>query len=446
MNKKIIEHDCIIRNASCVRPEKTFNADIAIDKGKISKIIPDPESNSSESEQHRGKKEIDAKGLTLIPGVIDTQVHFREPGLTHKEDLESGSRAALLGGVTTFFEMPNTNPATTTVKSIQDKIERAHKTSWVDFAFFIGATGQNTEELIEATKLDHCCGVKIFLGSSTGDLLLYREEALSEIFQKLPKDVVIAVHSENEELLVKNKHIRDQATSVHAHPQWRSVEVALSSTKRIIQIARKNNRKLHILHISTAEEIDFLRENKDICTFEITPQHLTLAAPECYDQLGTYAQMNPPIREAYHRDKLWQAIDEGLADVIGSDHAPHTKEEKDCAYPQSPSGMPGVQTMLPLMLMHYKNKKIKLNQIVHYLCEAPTKLYPFLSDRGRIEEGLRADLVLLDLGQEVTLQNEQMASKCGWTPFSGMKHPGKIHTVITKGRIYDAHNFPTNKI
>lgn len=423
MSQKI---DTIIRNAQCVRSDKIFQADIAIADGLIQSIedqitIDDP-----------SVRQIDAKGMTLIPGVIDSQVHFRDPGLTHKEDLTSGSKAAIAGGVTTFLEMPNTKPSTTTVKALEEKISLANEKSFADFGFFIGASLDNLNEIKLSQKIPGRCGVKIFLGSSTGDLLLYQEEALRKIFTQIPEGI-IAVHSENEQILKDNISIRDEAKSVHAHTQWRSPKVCLSSTQRIVRIARECKRPLHILHISTAEEVEFLKDQKDLITFEITPQHLTLFAPDCYDRLGTFAQMNPPIREKYHQDKLWWAIQNKIADVIGSDHAPHTKEEKNQTYPNSPSGMPGVQTMLPLMLSHRDRGMISLEDIVHYLCEAPAKLYG-LKDRGRIEVGKKADLVFIDLQKQDIISNSQMQSRCEWTPFDGTSYTGAISEVLLSGK------------
>lgn len=415
--------DCIIRQAQCVRPEGIFTSDVAIGQGIIQEISPHIEIPKGQD-----VRVINGDGLHLMPGVIDSQVHFREPGLTHKEDLETGSKAALLGGVTTFLEMPNTNPPTTSLQSLKEKIALGKEKSWVDFGFFIGASGANLQELQKAIELSGCCGIKIFLGSSTGDLLLYKKESLEDILTNIP-NAIIAVHSENEELLNKNIHLRDQATSVHAHPQWRSVEVALSSTKRIVEIARRCGRGVHILHISTGEEMDFLKDHKDLFTVEVTPQHLTLSAPECYNELGTFAQMNPPIREARHQERLWQALNDGTVDVIGSDHAPHTKEEKQKAYPQSPSGMPGVQTILPVMLSHVDQGRISLENVVKFLCEAPAKLYS-LNDRGRLEVGKKADLILLDRRKEVTIQDDQMASRSNWTPFKGLRYRGSLEHVF----------------
>lgn len=418
------KYNVLIKNAHCINEGKEFKADIAVSGSRIAKIADHLDVQAD--------RVIDATGLTLIPGVLDTQVHFREPGLTHKEDIASGSLSAAAGGVVGFLEMPNTNPSTTNIDALKTKIEIAKKTSSTNFGFFIGATADNIEELIKAQDLPGCCGVKIFLGSSTGSLLLYEEKKLLEIFQKVK--MPIAVHSEDEELLNKRMSFRDNATSVHAHPVWRNEETALSSTKKVIELAKKAGRKIHILHISTQEEIEFLAQNKDHCTVEVTPQHLTLSAPECYDELGTYAQMNPPIREERHRQALWKAVQNGVVDVIGSDHAPHTKEEKDRPYPNSPSGMPGVQTIFPLMLDHALKGKLSMTQLVQLLCHAPAELYSF-KDRGFLKEGYFADFTLFDPKAKTTILHEKMHSRCGWTPFHNKELDGRVCLSLLEGQV-----------
>ena len=413
--------DIVIQNPHCVLPEGIKVVDVGVSRGKIVAL--------GDLKKETPSKVIDGTGLHLIPGVIDSQVHFREPGATHKEDLQTGSQGALLGGVTTFLEMPNTTPPTTNAQRIAEKVVLAQSKCQTHFGFFMGATAHNLEELKRAHTLPHCCGIKIFLGSSTGDLLLHDEKVLEEIFRQTRG--VIAIHSEEETLLKQNLSIHNQATSVHDHLKWRSVEVALTSTKKIISLARATERKIHILHISTQEEMEFLAEQKDICTVEVTPQHLTLKAPQCYDEWGTYAQMNPPIREERHRKALWKGIEQGTVDVIGSDHAPHTRKEKEVGYPGSPSGLPGVQTTLPLMLNHRAKGRITLEKIVELLCEKPSKLYS-LSTKGAIEVGFDADLVLLDLTKKVTLTHSMMATRSGYTPFHGKTVQGfPTHTIVS---------------
>ena len=335
--------DLIIKNGQCYINGKLENKDVAIKDGKISKI-------GEVSEE--AKEVYDAKNLIVLPGCIDTQTHFREldlivydafktSGSTDTEDLHSGSRAAVAGGITAVFEMPNTNPPTSNIKEFQRKLDLAKNRMYCNYAFYFGATAENVNQLAELKDLEGCCGIKLFVGSSTGNLLVALEEDIDKVFQHCSK--IVAVHSEDEEILNRNKKLIKNG-DVHSHPVWRSEECAISSTRRIVRIAKKYNKKAHVLHITTKQEIDFLSQHKGNITFEITPQHLTIYAPDCYDKLGTYAQMNPPIRDKSHYDRLWYAVKNNINDTIGSDHAPHLKANKDKEYPNSPSGMPGVQT------------------------------------------------------------------------------------------------------
>jgi len=416
-------YDLILENGYCVFPDKVEKANIAIKDGII-KLITDHQITNP------AKKVIDIRGKHIIPGVIDTQVHFRDPGFPDKETLRTGLTAALQGGVTCVFDMPNTKPATINSIELQKKIDTADQVNLIDSYFFIGATSDNLQDIIEAEKNPRCCGIKIFLGSSTGNLLLNDPRVLKQIFLNTKKP--IAIHSEDEEILKERIEIRNNSKDPIDHPIWRNVESALSSTKMIINLARECNRKLHILHITTKEEMEFLNKNKDICTVEVTPQHLTLSSPECYQTLGTYAQMNPPIREKVHQDALWIGIENNTVDVIGSDHAPHTKEEKDKGYPKSPSGMPGVQTTLPVMLNHVNDKKLTLSRLVQLLCENPAKIYS-LDKIGKIQEGFWANLNVLDLDQDWTINSSWIKYKCGWSPFNNKKIKGKISHTFFKG-------------
>ena len=410
--------DLIIKNGSCYIDKDLKDQDIAIKDGKIIEI------GKIDSE---AKEVFDAKGLTVLPGCIDTQTHFREPGSTDTEDLHSGSRAAIVGGITSVFEMPNTNPPTSNKVEFQKKLDLAKNRMYCNYAFYFGATPDNADELADLKNLEGCCGIKLFAGSSTGNLLVQFEEDIEKVFKSSSK--VVSVHSEDEEILNRNKKLIKDG-DVHSHPIWRSEECAISSTRRIVRIAERYKKKAHILHVTTKQEIDFLSQHKGNITFEITPQHLTIYAPDCYDKLGTYAQMNPPIRDKSHYDRLWYGVKNNLNDTIGSDHAPHLKENKEKKYPNSPSGMPGVQTLLPIMLNHVNDGKLTIKQLIRLICENPIKIFN-IKDKGFIRESFDADLTIIDMNKISTIDNNNIASKCGWTPFHGKKVKGfPVYTIV----------------
>ncbi len=379
-----------------------------------------------------GRENLDVKGLTVLPGLIDSQVHFREPGLTHKEDLETGTRGAALGGITTIFEMPNTIPTTTTREALEDKFNRAKGRAWTDHAFFVGGSPENVENLRELEKFPGTPGIKIFMGSSTGSLLVEDDPTLEKIFQSGHRRVTL--HSEDERILRENKKIAVESGDVRMHPVWRSVESALSSTTRLLQLARKTGRPVHVLHVTSAEEMELLAKNKDIASVEVLPQHLTLFAPDCYDRLGTLAQQNPPIRDKRHMEALWKAVQSGVVDVLGSDHAPHTLEEKNQKYPNTPSGMPGVQTTVPLMLNHVHEGRLSLERFVELMTEGPIRVFG-LKNKGRIKVGYDADFTIVDLNATRTIENKWIASRSAWTPFDGMKVRGWPKMTIIRGQI-----------
>ncbi len=414
--------DLIIKNGSCYINKDLKDQDIAIKDGKIIQI------GKIDSES---KELFDAKGLTVLPGCIDTQTHFREPGSTDTEDLHSGSRAAIAGGITSVFEMPNTNPPTSNMKEFQRKLDLAQNRMFCNYAFYFGATADNTDDLANLKGLEGCCGIKLFAGSSTGNLLVAEEDDIDKVFQNSSK--VVAVHSEDEAILKLNTKLIKEG-DVQTHPVWRSVECAMSSTRRIVRIAEKYNKKAHVLHITTKEEIDFLSQHKGNITFEITPQHLTLYAPDCYDKLGTYAQMNPPIRDKSHYDRLWYAVKNNFNDTIGSDHAPHLKINKEKIYPNSPSGMPGVQTLIPVMLNHVNDGKLTLEQFINSVCENPVKIFG-IKNKGFIKKGYDADFTIVDMYKKILVQNKNIESKCGWSPFNGLEFKGTPVATIINGEI-----------
>ncbi|BBK31060.1 dihydroorotase [Stella humosa] len=375
---------------------------------------------------------IDARGLTVLPGVIDTQVHFREPGSEHKEDLATGTAAAAMGGVTAIFEMPNTKPLTLTAADLGEKLRLAAGRTQVDHAFFMGGSAANAEHLAVLERLPGCCGVKVFMGSSTGDLLVEDDATLAAILKNGVRRM--AVHAEDEARLKARRHLVEGGAPPTMHPEWRDEQTALLATQRLVGLARQARRKVHVLHITTAEEMEFLAGHKDFATVETTPQHLTLAAPECYERLGTYAQMNPPIRSARHREALWRAVADGVVDVIGSDHAPHTRAEKDKPYPESPSGMPGVQTLVPLLLDHVAQGRMTLARFVDLTSAGPQRLYD-IAGKGRIALGYDADLTIVDLNARRRIENSWIVSKCGWTPFDGMDVTGWPIATVVRGNI-----------
>jgi len=414
--------DLLIVNGICATPSGIAPANIGVRGGRIVAIGSLSGASASET--------VDAQGLHVLPGVIDTQVHFREPGNEHKEDLESGSRAAVLGGVTAVFEMPNTAPPTTTRLAIEDKFARAKNRMHCDYAFYVGATPQNVGALGELERIPGVAGVKAFLGSSTGTLLLSEEDAILAALKGGRRRM--AVHSEDEARLNERKHLA-LTGDPRSHPVWRDTETARLSTERVLGLARKAGRRLHVLHVTTADELPLLAAARDLATVETTPQHLTLAAPECYERLGTYAQMNPPIREASHRDALWQAVREGLIDVIGSDHAPHTREEKDKVYPNTPSGMPGVQTLATILLDHVNAGRMTLERFVDMTSAGAARIFG-IAGKGRIARGFDADFAIVDLKKKRRIENSWIASKCGWTPFDGMETTGWPVATIIRGR------------
>lgn len=422
--------DLILDNAEAVlyRPDTndfvTEKVKIAVHNGRIVEVGSSLKSTAART--------LDLTGLTVLPGVIDSQVHFREPGLTHKEDIESGSRAAVLGGVTNFFEMPNTNPVTTTQERFQEKLNLAQKRAHCGYAFFVGAADDNVDQLPDLEKLPHCPGVKIFLGASFGSLLVDRDDVFEKVMQSGRRRLTI--HSEDEARMKERKQIAIDAGHPRVHHIWRDEESAMISTQKSIRLAEKYNRPVHILHVSSSEEMQFLAQHKNIASVEILPQYLTLSAPECYERLGTLAQQNPPIRDIRHFDLLWKAVQNGTVDVIGSDHAPHTLEEKNKPYPNSPSGFPGVQTLVPIMLNHVHHQKLSLHHFVRLVTENPVRLFG-VRNKGRIAVGYDADFTIVDLKKTRTIENKWIASKCGYTPFDGFKVTGWPTHTIVRGQI-----------
>ena len=361
--------------------------------------------------------------------MIDSQVHFREPGQEHKEDLQTGSLAAVMGGVTAVFEMPNTKPETTSAGALADKVARGRKRMHCDFAFWVGGTRDNVADIPELERLPGAAGIKVFMGSSTGDLLVADDAGVAEILKRTRRRA--AFHSEDEFRLEERKALR-VAGDPSSHPVWRDAVAAMKCTERLVRIARETHARIHVLHISTAEEMVFLAHQKDVATVEATPHHLTLSADD-YARLGTLLQMNPPVRDRSHRDGVWWGLAQGVVDVLGSDHAPHTLEEKSKPYPASPSGMPGVQTLVPVMLNHVAEGRLTIERFVDLSSHGPCRIFG-LADKGRIAVGYHADLTIVDLKRRETITNAKSASRAGWTPYDGLQVTGWPVGTIIRGR------------
>jgi dihydroorotase len=414
-------HDLLLKGATVVNHDGEAVRDLAIAGGRIAAIGDLSRATAGEI--------IDCRGLTVLPGVIDTQVHFRDPGMTHKEDLVSGSLSAVMGGVTAVFEMPNTNPTTTSAEALAAKVARAHHRMHCDFAFFVGGTRENTKELPDLERLPGCAGVKVFMGSSTGSLLVEDDEGVRNILKAIRRRA--SFHSEDEYRLNERKHLRIPGDA-RSHPVWRDEIAALQCTQRLVRLAHETGKRVHVLHITTAQEMEFLKDHKDVASVEATPHHLTLEGPQCYERLGTFAQMNPPVRDAAHLAGIWRGLEQGIVDVLGSDHAPHTREEKSKDYPATPSGMTGVQTLVPIMLDHVNAGRLSLMRFVDLTSAGPARLFA-IAGKGRIAVGYDADLTVVDLKRRQTITNQWIKSRAGWTPYDGLTVTGWPVATFVRG-------------
>lgn len=413
--------ELVLAGGTVHTPSGAAVADVAVRDGRIVGI----------GTYSDAARRIDCTGLDVLPGVIDSQVHFREPGLEHKEDLETGSRAAVLGGVTAVFEMPNTSPNTDTAERVADKLRRARHRMYCDHAFYVGATADNAAELAELERIPGTAGVKIFMGASTGSLLVAEDDALARVLASGTRRV--AIHAEDEARMQDRRDFRVEGDP-SSHPVWRDDESAMLATRRILRLARAARRPIHVLHVTTPAELELIAQHRDVATCEVTPQHLTLAAEDAYPRLGTYAQMNPPIRSAAHRDGLWHWLRQGVPDVLGSDHAPHTREEKAKTYPASPSGMPGVQTLLPLMLDHVAQGRMTLERLIDMTSISVQRVFGLVG-KGRIAAGYDADFTVIDRKGRFTVTEDWLDSRCGWSPFTGMELQGRVIGTIVRGNV-----------
>ena len=412
----------LVRNARIALPSgELYHGDLFAEGGRIAAIDRDIGRDADTV--------IEAGGHVLMPGVMDPQVHFREPGNEHKEDLSSGSRAAAKGGVTSFLEMPNTNPPTTSPTALTDKLARADEKSVVNYGFFIGATPNNLDHLLAA---EAACGIKIFMGASTGNLLVDQEEDLDRIFAHGREP--IAVHAEDEARIRERRAQFMESCDPADHSRIRDEQSALMATTRAVRLAKKYQRRLHVLHLSTAIETAFLRREKTpYISCEAIPNHLFLTT-DAYATMGPLAQMNPPIRSEHDRQALWEGLRSGVIDCIATDHAPHLLTEKALGYPRAPSGMPGVETSLPLMLTAMRDGQCSLAELQRWMCYNPARLYG-VANKGRIAIGWDADLTLVDMTREKPVRNEEMFTRAGWSPFHGRVLTGWPITTIVGGRV-----------
>ncbi len=413
----------LVQNAKMVLPNRIVEGDLRVSNGSIKTIAP-----FGGLKPEIGEYVIDGTGLHVLPGAIDPHVHFRDPGSPEKEDLESGSRAAAAGGITSFLDMPNTFPNATNRLSLEAKIASAAKKSVTHHGFFIGATKNNITDLQSVQGMDGVCGIKIFMGSSTGDLLVHEQKHLEEIFANTGG--IIATHAEDEERLQSRIPKFENRTDIAAHAECRDIECALIATKRASALANDHNHRLHIVHLTSGKEADWLSSNKgELITTEVCAQHLTFDQDDV-EKLGVRALMNPPIRYTQDRDKLWERLKDGTIDCIVTDHAPHTLKSKSVGFPKAPAGMPGVETSLPLMLTHAKDGKCSISDIVKWMCAGPAKVYG-IKNKGSLIEGFDADLTLVDLEKYRIIQDSDTWTRVGWTPYAGMELTGwPIYTIV----------------
>jgi len=412
----------LIKNAQVVLPQEVVQTSVLIDGRRIAAIDPAIQTAADEV--------IDASGLTLLPGVIDDQVHFREPGLTAKEDLRTATRACAKGGVTTFLEMPNTVPTTTTVQRLHEKLALAAEKCLVNYGFYIGATAENLDQLQQAQRTP---GIKIFIGSSTGDLLVDDQQALERIFAETT--LPITAHCEDETTIRRNREQYGQSGNVADHSRIRSAEAAMIATRRAFDLAVRHRHRFHLLHCSTAAEAQLLADHQNLLTAEVCPHHLFFNVDD-YARLGTLIQMNPSIKTRQDNEGLWQALQQGLIQVIATDHAPHLLEEKQQSYPKSPSGLPAVENSLPLLLNEVHRGRVTLQQVVHWMCDAPARVWDIVN-KGRIAEGYDADLVLVDMNLTKTVLNEEQQTKCRWSPWHGESLTGwPVRTWVLGREVY----------
>jgi dihydroorotase len=416
--------DLIIRGGTCVLPWAMLQTSVGVRDGKIAAIHLGAEATA--------EKTIDATGLHVLPGLIDPHVHLRDPGDPAIESIPTGTKAAVLGGLTAVFDMPNTSPSITDAKNVAWKQDYVEKQAWCDMGLYVGGTKTNIPKLAKLELERGICAIKVFAGSSTGDLMVEDDEHLEKVM--LSGHRRIAYHSEDEYRLQERKPMFKSGDPYSKHAEWRDVECAFLGTRRLMALARKTGRAAHILHVSTAEELDYLKDYRDICTVEVLVNHLTQSAPEVYDNLKGFGVMNPPIRDASHQAASWKALRDGTVDTIGSDHAPHPREAKLKPWPDVPAGLTGVQTLVPIMLNHVNAGRLSLPRMVDLMCAGPARVYGALN-KGRMAAGYDADFTIVDMKRTRTIEDSWIVTPCGWTPFNGMSVTGWPIATIVRGKM-----------
>ncbi len=425
--------DLLVQNATMILPKRVAIGDLRVVGGKIEAVAPGGGLDAKD-----GESVIDGTGLHLLPGAIDPHVHFREPGNYDKEDLESGSRAAASGGVTSFLDMPNNSPNTTNKATLQSKIQRASNKVVTHHGFFIGATKNNLNDLQSVEGMDGLCGIKIFMGNSTGDLLVHEQKDLENIFSNTSG--IIATHAEDEERLQHRIEKFKDRTDIRAHAECRDAKCAMIATKRAVSLAKDHDHRLHVVHLTSAEEANWLVKNKgDLVTTEVCTHHLSFNQ-EDVERLGPRGLVNPPIRYEEDRSTLWKRLKDGTIDCVVTDHAPHTLEAKSKGYPSAPAGMPGVETSLPLMLTHAKNGRCSFSDVVKWMCEGPARVYG-IEKKGSLIEGFDGDLAIVDLERKRIVADDQTWTRVQWSPYEGMELTGwPTHTVVDGNVVHRRHH------
>ncbi len=419
-----VPFDLIIRGGTVVLPWATEALDIGVRDGRIAALGMLSRAEAAET--------IDARGLIVLPGLIDAHVHLREPGADEVETIATGTKAAALGGLVAVFDMPNTQPPITDSERLAWKRRRIEGRAFVDIGLYVGATKGNIADLADLEAEEGVCAVKVFAGSSTGDLLVEDDVSIEAVLRSGKRRV--AFHAEDEDRLRDRAHLFREGEPYQRHMEWRDVETAFLGTRRIVGLARKVGRRVHILHVSTAEELAWLAGHRDHATVEVLVNHLTQAAPEAYDFLGGLAVMNPPIRDRRHLEAAWAAVRDGTVDVVASDHAPHPREAKMLPWPRCPAGLTGVQTIVPIMLDHVHAGRLSWSRLADLMCAGPARVYGIVG-KGRVAVGYDADFTIVDPSLRRTITDEWIVSPCGWTPFAGMTVTGWPRMTVLRGRV-----------